>query len=256
MSLALSLRRTAGFALTLGWTFALGNGCATSEDVVPPIGDPVPQGGNQTGLGGASDGLGGVTASSGSGGASPSLGGAKSSAGGRIFGDASGGKSGTGGKGSVGAGGKASVGAGGKASVGAGGKASVGAGGKSSVGTGGKASGTGGASGCDWTACTAKQCSTACPTTQGTYCATACTAYITCFQDNPSCSKAGDPLCVVRTGGAANVCTMEWESAGGPQTGIGTTGSPSAIAANYVACACELSIPGVMSSGSGGKAGF
>jgi hypothetical protein len=72
----------------------------------------------------------------------------------------------------------------------------------------------------------------------GTYCAMACNAYIDCFKAHPGCAKASDPYCIVRSGGAANVCTSQWESAGGQQTGPGASGSPSFVAAAYVTCAC------------------
>lgn len=61
---------------------------------------------------------------------------------------------------------------------------------------------------------------------------------------NPGCSKPSDPLCIVRDNGTANVCTAKWDSAGGQQTGPTPTG-PSQAAARYIACACDLTIPGV-----------
>lgn len=239
------------FALGLGGSVVVlsGSGCATSEDLSP---DQLERGGRGAERGGSPGASGsesggstfgsGGSQSNGDGGTTLGSGGRATGSGGRVFG-------GLGGAVGVGSGGRTGTGSGGRTATGSGGRTAIGSGGRAGIGSGGRLATAGetsgaGAGGCDWTGCSTSNCTTECPTTDGGYCSKACTEMVTCFQMNPGCSKAGDPLCVMRNNGAANVCTTKWESAGGQQTGPATTG-PSQAAARYISCACDLTIPGV-----------
>jgi hypothetical protein len=220
---------------------ALASGGSTTN---PSGGASTGNGGASTGNGGASTGNGGAV---GNGGAIFGTGGSTVGSGGSSFGNggASNGKGGAG----PGAGGKASGNGG--TSTGNGGAATAGSTASGGKIAGGGSTGTAGGSGtgeCDFTACGGMDCMAGCPANDGGYCAKACDDFVTCFQMNEGCSKAGDPLCVLRPPqtGTPNVCTMKWESAGGQQSGPATSG-PSLAAAKYIACACpDLTIPGVM----------
>lgn len=249
----------ASFALGFGSLGAAvcGGGCATSEDLSP---DQLERGGRGAELGGAPGASGsesgGTTfgsggSPSGDGGTTFGSGGRTGmGSGGRVFGGLGGAVGmGSGGRTTMGTGGRTGMGSGGRTATGSGGRTGMGSGGGIATGSGGRVgtaggTSTAGAGSCDWTGCASSNCTAGCPTTDGGYCSKACTDFVTCFQMNPGCSKAGDLLCVMRNNGAANVCTTKWESAGGQQTGPATTG-PSQAAARYVACACDLTIPGV-----------
>ncbi|HET9932614.1 MAG TPA: hypothetical protein VFQ35_18050 [Polyangiaceae bacterium] len=237
----------AGFAFGVS-ALVCGSGCATSEDI--PL-DQLERGGRSAELGGA-PGSGGAESggtTSGLGGTTAADGGTTLGAGGKASG--SGGAMGGAGRTGSGSGGRTATGSGGRTGtgLGSGGRTAAGSGGRTGFGTGGRTgtagqSSTAGAGSCDWTGCATSNCTAGCPTTDGGYCSKACTDMVTCFQMNPGCSKSGDPLCVMRNNGAANVCTTKWESAGGQQTGPAATG-PSQAAARYISCACDLTIPGV-----------
>ena len=251
--------RATGLVAAVALLLAYSGGCATSEEVAPwsyDVGGSATTGGI-SGTGGTFTATGGTVTSTG--GVSPSTGGAStggastggakatggtlsstggiatSTTGGKPFGNTGGATGNTGGSAGKSAGGAAG---------GVGGSAG-GAGGKSGGGGGG------GADSCNWAMCTQEQCSSACPTNMGDYCATACGAIITCIRANPGCGTAADPMCVNRKAGtgAANVCTAQWESGSGSAS---PPGAPAQAAINYFKCACGVSPP---NTGTGGKGG-
>lgn len=258
--------RTTGLVMTAALLASLGTSCATSEEV-PGGGD-----GGVTGTGGFSA-TGGVTATGGFGtstGGFNATGGVRSTTGGSSS-TATGGASSTGGGAATG--GSKPFGTGGVTATGGvtttagstgvaggtvGGQATTGgaggAGGGSTAGASSAGAAGGPSDGCNWAACTMEQCSIACPTNMGNYCAMACAAIIACYRMNPTCGTASDPLCVNRSAGSgtANVCTPVWESGGGSST---SPGAPAAVAVNYFECACGIDVPGSGTTGTGGKSG-
>lgn len=93
--------------------------------------------------------------------------------------------------------------------------------------------------GCDWTApsCADESCEEACPTNDGGDCVNRCGPLVACLQEHPNCGTDADPMCVKRDEGASNVCTTEWETAGG---GMQT---PSELAVAFFECACGIEVP-------------
>lgn len=111
--------------------------------------------------------------------------------------------------------------------------------GASQAGAGGLAWAGSGA--CDWNdqACVVQTCPTLCPPDMGSYCLDDCTALIQCLQQNPGCGEPGDPMCIQRVNGQADVCTEIWEHAGSGMKDA-MIDSPSLVAKRVFECACRV----------------